>query len=952
MLARAREKGLDGAELSALGREHDLPELRGRRAVPRPVPHRPRRPGAIDYADLIRRATLEAEVHREELRARFSHVFVDEYQDTDPGQVALLRALAGDGRNLDGRGRPAPVDLRLPRRRGPRHPRLPDRVPAPRRPPRRRGRAAHHPPLRPAPAAGLPARRPTPGTARQHRRRGPRGVPDPAQRGRGLRAPARWRCRTFDTERAEAEHLADLLRRAHLEDGIGWDEMAVLVRSGRTSIPALRRSLGAAGVPVEVASDDVPLVRDPAVRPLLDALRVVIGLGEEQPERPDSRRLERGGRARSARRAGEPAGRGARPDPADQREPVDAGRAESLLLSPLGGMDAGELRRLARQLRVREKARAAQAGESPRPSRELVRLAVVEASLPRRRRGPRGRPRPGTGRPPRRCSRRPRRRRLGRGGAVDAVVRHRLAGAAATGSRGAAAPVPGARTATSTPSARSSSWRPVRRSSATTSASATSWRRSSPSRSPPTPSPTAGLRGAAVRLLTAHRSKGLEWRLVVRRPRPGGGLARPAPPGHAAAGRPDRHRRDRASGLGARAAAEERRLFYVACTRARQRLVVTRGRLARRRRRAALPLPRRARRRPSRRSPAVPHARSRWTGLVAELRRTLADPETPEPLRAAAARRLARLARETVGRPAAWCPQADPSSWWGTRAPPAAPAPSATPSGRCRSRRSVLRVDAGLPDPVVPRARGRRHRARPPVRQPRPDRARPRRAGRRRRDPRGSRRRGPADGPRRRGVAAAGVPHPVVASPRARPGPHRAGALPALAPRQPRAACSPPSSTSRRWSSSTAASRSGSPATPTGSSSTPPGACGGRPQDRARQALQQVGPAQRPARPLPVRRGRRRRRRGARGAGRHPRAGPAGRGRRAGAARHARRGRRTPPSSRRTPSPTRAWPARSCAATSAGWRRCCARSPSRRSPASTAATARSCRCAPSRAPER
>ncbi len=27
-------------------------------------------------------------------------MFVDEYQDTDPGQVALLRQLAGDGRNL------------------------------------------------------------------------------------------------------------------------------------------------------------------------------------------------------------------------------------------------------------------------------------------------------------------------------------------------------------------------------------------------------------------------------------------------------------------------------------------------------------------------------------------------------------------------------------------------------------------------------------------------------------------------------------------------------------------------------------------------------------------------------------------------------------------------------------------------------------------------------------
>ena len=55
---------------------------------------------ATDYADLIRRAVIEATAHRAELRRQFRHVFIDEYQDTDPGQVDLLRALAGDGGDL------------------------------------------------------------------------------------------------------------------------------------------------------------------------------------------------------------------------------------------------------------------------------------------------------------------------------------------------------------------------------------------------------------------------------------------------------------------------------------------------------------------------------------------------------------------------------------------------------------------------------------------------------------------------------------------------------------------------------------------------------------------------------------------------------------------------------------------------------------------------------------
>lgn len=634
VLSRAREKGLDGEGLRLLGEAEGLPEYVAAGLFLDQYLTNLDSQGATDYADLIRRATIEAEAHREELRGQLSHVFVDEYQDTDPGQVALLRALAGDGRDLTVVGDPhqsiygfrgaevrgildfpaefpradgspaAVVALRTTRRFGPRVLVASQRV---------AGRLA------------------LPGSIPEDAKEAflaPQSAPGLDQ-GRVL-------VRTFDTERAEAEHLADLLRRAHLEDGVPWHEMAVLVRSGRSSIPPLRRALGAAGVPVEVASDEVPLVRDPAVLPLLDALRAAVNLDVPQTT-----------------------GDG------ENVDYLDPARAEALLLGPLGGLDAGDVRRLARLLRARDKEQSKAEDRPPRTSRELVRLAVVEPGFLDDLAGP----------------------EAARARALAQLLldtrAEMLAGATAeqllwTLWSRTGWPARLRRSVELGGGAARRAHRDLDSICALFDVAARSEEQRDhvgvrpflaslvQQQIPADTLAERGARGSAVRLLTAHRSKGLEWRLVV--------VAHVQQDGW-----PDLRRRStllQADRIGEHGVVppvsarellmEERRLFYVACTRARQRLVVT-----------AVASAEDDGEQPSRfleelgvgveRVVGRPRRPLSMAGLVSELRRTVADPATSEPLREAAARRLARLAGESIGT-RALVPTADPATWWGTRA--------------------------------------------------------------------------------------------------------------------------------------------------------------------------------------------------------------------------------------------------------------------------------------------
>ncbi|NHC45666.1 ATP-dependent helicase [Motilibacter aurantiacus] len=627
VVARARELGLDPPDLARAAERAGRDDWAAAAAFFNEYLYVLDAMGAVDYAELVHRAAALAEEPETQsaLRRRFAAVFVDEYQDTDPAQERLLQAIAGDGRHLVAVGDPdqsiyafrgADISgiLEFPDRFA-----RADGEPAPVVTLRRSRRAGER--LLAASrsvACRLPIRSLPREQVAEHRALVP-----------GVAEPGRVQVRTYPSAAAEADATADLLRRAHLEDGVPWSRMAVLVRSGRRSVPLVRRVLGAAGVPVAVAGDELPLAEEPAVAPLLLALTVASGLGDDEPAEPGGPR---------------------RPSPE---------QARTLLLSPLGGAEAGRLRALARELRAEEKA----AGRPVTPSDQLLRDALLD---PRRLVAAEDRlaaPVRALGSLLAKASavlhdggpaeealwvlwdgtRWPRRLEQAAydGGAagraadrdLDAVVALFDAAARADERPG----VRGARLLLAELGAQHIPGDTLAEGSART---------------------------EAVRVLTAHRSKGLEWDLVVvlgvqegvwpdlrRR----GSLLEPD--------RLGRHGLTEPPGP-SEVLAEERRLFYVAVTRARQRLVVS-----------AVASADDDGERPSRflDELGVPvEAVSRRVvrplsavGLVADLRRAAVDPAETPALRAAAARRLADLAAAVDDRGVPLVPAAHPSRWWG-----------------------------------------------------------------------------------------------------------------------------------------------------------------------------------------------------------------------------------------------------------------------------------------------
>jgi superfamily I DNA/RNA helicase/RecB family exonuclease len=580
--------------------------------------------GVLDYAELVHRCRIL--LTRPEivttLRREVGCVFVDEYQDTDPSQVRLLQVIAGDGRDVIVVGDP---DQSIYAFRGAEARGILDF------PERFRTRQGA-----PAPVLALNRTRRfgsvllAASRSIASRLGMPRSLP--AEVFQAFRYPTadpqvpKGRVETFTCSSvgAEAEHIAEILRSAHLRDNLAWTDMAVLVRAGRTMIPGLTRALVAAGVPVEVAGDEIPLAADPAVRPLLLALQVA---------------------ARGCAPTGE--------------------EAQLLLTSPLGGMDSMSTRRLGRALREAERAELAGAA-LPRPSVELTSLAMRHHELlddcpP----GPDVDAARALAQLLRRCE-----RAIHSGSTAEEALwllwsqtawPQRLRQQAASGGQVG-------RRANRDLDAICALFEIAARSEEVSGLRGVTGflAEVEGQQIPADPLRESELRGSAVRVLTAHRAKGLEWELVVvagvqegRWPdvRRRGSLLEPDQLG--------RHEVLTPVPTATRIA-EERRLFYVACTRARSRLVVTA--VAGTEGEADQPSRFLAELGVSPRElPGRPRRPLSLSALVAELRSTTVDPEVSPRLREEAALRLARLAdaADADGRPLAAA--ARPEHWWGMR---------------------------------------------------------------------------------------------------------------------------------------------------------------------------------------------------------------------------------------------------------------------------------------------
>ncbi len=329
---RASERGISPGQLVGLGQTYRRPDWVAAAQFWQQYldVSSLQKPGSFDAAELIQAAidVFESDPRLLELeRSRRRHLFVDEYQDVDPAQVRLLSLLSRGADELVLVGDP---DQSIYAFRGADPDAMNDA----------------------AEVFGTGGELPTVSLA-TCRRSGP--VLLAATRNVAHRLGSRLAqhrelvaaegldagevdVALLRTASEEAGFLATVLRREHLENAVPWSRMAVLVRSTTLHQATLRRALLTAGVPVASATSDLPLIEQSAVAALLLALRAVA-------------------------------------HPESLTGPV----AEELLLGPIGGADAIALRRLRRE--IAQLADVPQAPTEPGDSDPLATLLADPADV-------------------------------------------------------------------------------------------------------------------------------------------------------------------------------------------------------------------------------------------------------------------------------------------------------------------------------------------------------------------------------------------------------------------------------------------------------------------------------------------------------------------------------------------------------------------------------------------
>jgi superfamily I DNA/RNA helicase/RecB family exonuclease len=330
LLLRAAERGLGPEDLVELGHTHGRPEwvaagrfgaqyeevtlLRGAIGAESFGGAAP----ALDAAELVTSALVAFDTDaslRDREQARVRHLVVDDAQHLDPQQFQLIVRVGRTAHESVLFGDPDQAVFSF---RGAEAALLADLDPSGDR------TVVLHVDHRMAAAVRTAVRRMTDRMPAAGPRRDLHGPSDP---------DGRVEVRLFASAAQEAGWVADQLRRAHLLDGVPWSDMAVLVRSAVRSLPVLRRALLAAGVPLVVPADALPLAQHPVVRPFLELVRV-----------------------------------------AASGSPLDEETAAMLLAGPLGGADALSMRRLRRGLR-----RLELAAGGGRSSSELL-VEVIESA--------------------------------------------------------------------------------------------------------------------------------------------------------------------------------------------------------------------------------------------------------------------------------------------------------------------------------------------------------------------------------------------------------------------------------------------------------------------------------------------------------------------------------------------------------------------------------------------